>query len=116
MLPAERTSAGENLRSLRVTHKEQVDEVVEMKVLRVLQSASSSAWLFFNFIFRCQHRRTTFPQTQAKAAASDGETYVVCLDCGKQFAYDWERMRIAEPLDPSSRPQHFLKASGGSLT
>jgi len=103
MIPAERASAGENARSLRVAHKEQVDEVVEAKVLRVLQSASSSVWSLFNFIFRCQHRRTTFPQTQAKAAASDGETYVVCLECGKQFVYDWERMRIAEPLVPSGR-------------
>ena len=32
----------------------------------------------------------------------DGGTYVVCVDCGKQFAYDWERMRIGEALDPSS--------------
>jgi hypothetical protein len=27
-----------------------------------------------------------------------GQTYVVCLDCGKQFGYDLETMRIGGPL------------------
>jgi hypothetical protein len=27
-----------------------------------------------------------------------GETYVVCLDCGKHFAYDARQMRIGKPL------------------
>jgi hypothetical protein len=25
--------------------------------------------------------------------------YVVCLDCGKRFHYNWERMRIGEPTE-----------------
>jgi predicted transcriptional regulator len=25
---------------------------------------------------------------------SFASTYVVCLDCGKRFAYDWKEMRI----------------------
>ena len=24
-------------------------------------------------------------------------TYVVCLDCGKEFAYDWKDMRVGQP-------------------
>jgi hypothetical protein len=24
--------------------------------------------------------------------------YVVCLDCGKEFDYDWQEMRIGEPV------------------
>jgi hypothetical protein len=24
-------------------------------------------------------------------------TYVVCLDCGKEFAYDWQEMRVVDP-------------------
>jgi hypothetical protein len=24
-------------------------------------------------------------------------TYVVCLDCGKEFAYDWKQMKIVSP-------------------
>jgi hypothetical protein len=27
------------------------------------------------------------------------ETYVVCLDCGKQFLYDWENMRLARAVN-----------------
>src|SRR5712691_6517115 len=51
-------------------------------------------------LFRCSHRRTTFPLTQARNTGTDsGETYVVCLDCGKQFLYDWEHMRIGKPVD-----------------
>lgn len=23
------------------------------------------------------------------------QTYVVCLDCGKEFAYDWDEMRLS---------------------
>ena len=54
----------------------------------------------FNMLFRCSHRRTTFPLTQARKTGADAsETYVVCLDCGKQFVYDWEHMRIGKPVD-----------------
>ena len=54
----------------------------------------------FNMLFRCSHRRTTFPLTQARKTGADAsEIYVVCLDCGKQFVYDWEQMRIAKPVD-----------------
>jgi hypothetical protein len=41
----------------------------------------------------CSHRRKTFPMT-LRSRGSSAETYVVCLDCGSHFAYDWSRMRI----------------------
>jgi hypothetical protein len=25
-------------------------------------------------------------------------TYVACLDCGKEFAYDWRTMRVGHPI------------------
>ena len=56
-----------------------------------------------NLLFRCPHRRMSRPVTpKSKADVSDGETYVVCLDCGKQFAYDLERMRIVSALKRSN--------------
>jgi len=60
----------------------------------------------WNVLFGCQHRRKTFPLTPARPKGADpsekhGETYVVCLDCGKQFLYDWEKMRLGGPTDIS---------------
>jgi RNA polymerase subunit RPABC4/transcription elongation factor Spt4 len=52
-----------------------------------------------NAIFGCRHDRYSFPVTVRKvtrrpqAAALTG-TYVVCLDCGKEFAYDWQQMQV----------------------
>lgn len=62
---------------------------------------------FFDFIFPCQHRKTTFPRKHSED--SDGGTYVVCLECGKQFAYDWENMRLGKPVDISSGSQDFTR-------
>ncbi len=48
-----------------------------------------------NLLFRCAHRRLTRPVTPvSKAGVPQGGTYVVCLDCGKQFAYDLKTMSI----------------------
>jgi len=61
----------------------------------------------FDLLFSCKHRRTTFPFTpvKRKTAGAQGEfpaeTYVVCLDCGKQFAYDWESMQLGKAVDIS---------------
>src|ERR1700732_1490090 len=55
-----------------------------------------------NMMFRCSHRRLTRPVTPvSKAGVPHGETYVVCLDCGKQFAYDLKVMRIGKAIDHS---------------
>ena len=64
-----------------------------------------------NLLFGCAHRRTTFPQTPGRRNSALGAwsgTYVVCLDCGKEFAYNWNEMRVgqqvAEPV-PAAAPQ-----------
>jgi len=55
-----------------------------------------------NLLFRCPHRRLTRPVTPvSKAGVAHGQTYVVCLDCGKQFSYDLEEMRVGKPLEDS---------------
>ncbi len=55
-----------------------------------------------NLLFRCAHRRLTRPITpMSKPGVPQGETYVVCLDCGKQFAYDWDTMRIGKAIESS---------------
>lgn len=55
-----------------------------------------------NLLFRCPHRRLTSPVTPvSKAGKPHGDTYVVCLDCGKQFSYDLKEMRIGKALPTS---------------
>ena len=46
---------------------------------------------FINMLFRCSHRRLSRPITpRLDPGISPFITYVVCLECGKQFAYDLE--------------------------
>ena len=56
-------------------------------------------------LFGCWHNRYSFPITVKKgrrsAVASVTGTYVVCLDCGKQFQYDLEHMELGKPIERS---------------
>jgi hypothetical protein len=55
-----------------------------------------------NLLFRCRHRRLSRPLSRAmKAGGPQSRTYVVCLDCGKQFAYDTVQMRLGKAIDPT---------------
>ena len=50
-------------------------------------------------LFGCRHNNMSFPMTaklkgRRHAAAQVTGTYQVCLDCGKEFAYDWNEMRM----------------------
>lgn len=57
----------------------------------------------FSSLFACRHEHTSFPLTPKGAAkASRSGTYVSCLDCGQELAYDWSRMQIGEPLNRPS--------------
>ena len=61
---------------------------------------------FLSSIFGCSHSRTTFPLTpfrrsQLTPAGARKGTYVVCLDCGKEFDYDWQAMRVGELVGPN---------------
>ena len=52
-----------------------------------------------NAFFGCSHQRTTFPITpgRRKAGATPTlATYVACLDCGKEFPYDWQEMKVID--------------------
>lgn len=51
-----------------------------------------------DMLFGCWHTNYSFPITakkgQQKEAARLTGTYVVCLECGKEFAYDWKTMKV----------------------
>jgi len=52
-----------------------------------------------NLLFRCRHRRLSRPIAPvAKPGTARLAPYVVCLDCGKQFGYDLERMRMGKAI------------------
>jgi hypothetical protein len=50
----------------------------------------------FGAIFRCSHQRVSFPQTRRGGSPA---TYIACLECGKEFAYDWKNMRVGQEVD-----------------
>jgi hypothetical protein len=55
-----------------------------------------------NLLFRCPHHRLTRPVSPVtKAGQPQSQCYVVCLDCGKQFEYDLNEMRIGKAIDHS---------------
>ena len=70
-----------------------------------------------NTLFGCSHQRTTFPQTPARTSAYGAPghthkgTYVVCLDCGKEFTYNWDQMRVGVTL-PNTTPDLAPVAEG----
>jgi hypothetical protein len=50
-------------------------------------------------MFGCRHARYSFPITvragsRRHPAAQRTGTYVACLDCGREFRYDWQEMKI----------------------
>jgi hypothetical protein len=56
----------------------------------------------------CRHRKISQPFTASwqppgrsgqssalwESVSTPASHYVVCLDCGKKFTYDWDKMRI----------------------
>lgn len=62
---------------------------------------------FLDLIFGCSHLRLSFPITvrgalrRSKAASVTG-TYVVCLECGQEFPYDWKEMKVVRNPAPAS--------------
>jgi hypothetical protein len=58
-----------------------------------------------NIFFGCGHHKTTFPFTPVGTS-----TYVACLDCGKEFGYNWKEMRMGSPRE------RFAASPGTLLT
>jgi hypothetical protein len=56
----------------------------------------------------CRHRHMSLPFSHhssarrnpdapwEKISSESSHPYVVCLDCGKQFEYDWANMRVVK--------------------
>jgi len=66
----------------------------------------------FDTLFGCKHSRFSFPisvrpRSGRIAAASLTGTYVACLDCGREFPYNWQDMKI---VSSGERANHRVPA------
>ena len=47
--------------------------------------------------FGCSHKNTGFPITRPARVRQLGrlsDTYIVCLDCGREMPYSWSEMKV----------------------
>jgi hypothetical protein len=63
-----------------------------------------------DLLFGCWHRRLSFPFSvrpgqRGPAASRLTGTYVVCLKCGKEFPYDWDKLALVA----ETTPDKFIK-------
>ncbi len=60
------------------------------------------------FIWRaCRHARLSFPMSpRARPEQVLNEMpHVTCLDCGREFWYDWSRMRLSRERVQAAAPK-----------
>ena len=63
-----------------------------------------------DLLFECSHRKTSFPLTPVRGAGA----YVACLECGKEFPYNWQEMRMERPAPPAARGGFVLHLPYGA--
>ena len=64
---------------------------------------------FLDVMFGCPHKRFSFPMTvrgagRRREAQFPTGTYVVCLECGHEFPYDWNEMKVVRKKDATKTP------------
>ncbi len=69
----------------------------------------------FDAVFGCHHSQYSFPitvrrSTRRNAPAAIAGTYVVCLECGKEMPYDWQRMKVTTLAKQANVPVAALAA------
>jgi hypothetical protein len=60
--------------------------------------------ILLDTLFGCKHSRFSFPisvrpRSGRVAAASLTGTYVACLDCGREFPYNWQDMKVVTSVE-----------------
>ena len=63
-------------------------------------------------VFGCRHGRYSFPITACRGsrrneAALLTGTYIVCLNCGREFPYDWDEMKV---IKTQSEQRNYLRS------
>lgn len=73
-----------------------------------------------DMLFGCWHKNYSFPitsrpgQRRSSAAALTG-TYVVCLDCGREFPYDWKEMKVLDSRPARARAKVLAAKAAGAF-
>ena len=79
---------------------------MKQPAVEVLQMMAQLIEVFFG----CRHSRYSFPVTirgarpRPQASALTG-TYVACLDCGREFPYDWQEMKV---ITSQAESRHYV--------
>jgi hypothetical protein len=87
-------------------NRKKYQEKWQMKILEIL--------------FGCKHPRLSFPMSARRGeyhtpAARETGAYVVCLDCGREFAYDWQQMQIVSEKMLRSHTPASLEAKADAV-
>ena len=62
----------------------------------------------FSRLFQCAHKHLTRPMAPVRhRGAPQGDSYVVCLDCGQRFAYDAKEWKIGAALRDKPEAHRF---------
>jgi hypothetical protein len=73
-----------------------------------------------DWLYGCSHRRTSFPMmlrvTVNGQQSRRSETYIVCVECGRRFAYDWATMRITKRPAAQAANGQFFEAGARTST
>jgi hypothetical protein len=63
---------------------------------------------FLNILFPCRHRNLSRPVgSTTKRGEPPSQAYVVCLDCGKRFAYDFKDMKMGRVIESAPVPDRL---------
>lgn len=66
-----------------------------------------------SLLFGCRHQHMTFPITPRRAPKAPYRgCYISCLDCGKEFAYNWDSMQVGSPISAAPAPLGELAGVG----
>jgi hypothetical protein len=81
-------------------------------IAKLMDAVFSFIARLMDAVFGCRHAHYSFPVTirgkgrRPQAAALTG-TYVACLDCGREFPYDWQEMKVIS--SPERHREHLAE-------
>ncbi len=66
------------------------------RILQMLPLGCRHRHMSLPFSNGSSSRRTANGESWERISGQSSQPYVVCLDCGKHFDYDWSNMRVVK--------------------